>query len=119
MAFKYNDPLTRGYTKFKLTKKQHNEIFPKRKLNWSSSCEYYYTEDKVLIHRFVSPLAVVVNVLWFPISVVMNGLGEFKEILREYKRLFNQKQTGYFSTEFVYKDDEKFNKLKRIKEDSE
>lgn len=114
MAFKYNDPLTRGYTKFKLTRKQHNEIFPNYKVNWVVKCEYYYKDDNILIHRFTSPLAVVVNILLIPVAVLMNGLGNIKEICRDYKRILNQKETGDFSTDFVYKDNEKFNKIKEL-----
>jgi hypothetical protein len=100
--YKYTSPLDRGFTQFKLSRKQHNEIFKNRPLKWFGKCEYYYKEKSILIHTFTRPIAVLINTLLFPMILVFIGLGNIKEAWRELIEMYNQKQLGSFVSEYVH-----------------
>lgn len=116
MPYKYSDPMERGLTKFKLTKKQHNEIFPKQRINWTYRCEYYYNEHKVLIHKFTSWRAVILSTILFPLAVLMYGIGNIKEIYMDHYKLYHQKKYGTFVSDHVGKSDdpERYEKLIKL-----
>jgi hypothetical protein len=111
MSYKYSNPIDRGYKKFKLTKKQHNEIFPYRKLNWTSHCEYYYNEKQILIHRFVNWKAVILSTLTFPVAVLLHGLGNIKEVFIDHYELYHQKKYGAFVSDHIHNSEKKFKQI--------
>lgn len=39
--YKYSNPIERGYTMFRLTKRQHNNLFKYRQIKWSDRYDYY------------------------------------------------------------------------------
>ena len=102
--YKYVDPIENGYTEFKLTKKQHNEIFKYRKRKWTDNYKYYYNDKRIIMHKFYNYRAVLVATLCFPVWVILNGLMSFKEICGELRDLYNQKESGCFTKEHVYGD---------------
>lgn len=113
-VYTYDNPLERGYKKFKLTKKQHNRLFPKRKRNWKARYEYFYNKDRVILQRFTSHTAIILTTLFFPILILFAGLSNFKEAITEIKWMYNEKKYGKFSEEWISRgqhrkgDDEKY-----------
>ncbi len=114
MSYIYEDPLNKGYKQFKLTIKQHNELFPKRKKTWKNKFEYYYNDNLILLHNFVSWLTIMLNVILFPAIVLMNGFINIKEILIDYKQIFNQKKYGSFVSDSISSDTETYDKVMKI-----
>ena len=63
----YKNPLDEGYKKFKLTKKQHNQLFKHKQIKWLDKYEYYINEDGVILHRFYNWKVIILNTIFFPI----------------------------------------------------
>lgn len=97
----YENPLDQGYKQFTLTKKQHNKLFQYRQKTWKNKFEYYYNEQEVILHKFTSLIAIVLNFLLFPLSVLLNGLKEFKDVAESHRKLFNEKKYGSFSGDSI------------------
>jgi hypothetical protein len=114
MAYQYKNPLDLGYTKFALSKKQHNELFPKRKMLWHDRYEYYYNEKMIMLHRFTNWKGILVNTVLFPLSVLLHGVIHFKEIWRELYRQFHQKETGDFISEHVHHQSQTYQDVMKI-----
>lgn len=95
--YTYKCPTEYGYKKFKLTRKQHNEIFSRRKINIFTKCEYFYNEHLIKIHFFTNALGVILSLLFVPVTIVTHGLSSIKDISKEIKDLFNQKERGSYS----------------------
>ena len=100
--YKYINPLDKGYKQFTLTKKQHNEFFNYRKITWADRYEYYYNENRIIIHRFVNWKGILCATLTFPVVVLLNGVVNFKSIWKELIDLYNQKESGSFSSDSVH-----------------
>ena len=70
VQYQYVDPIKNGYKKFKLTRKQHNELFPKkqiknRSIDWKSKYEYYYNDDRIIMERLATlPAKIFVTILY-------------------------------------------------------
>jgi hypothetical protein len=109
--YSYKDPTETGYKRFKLTKKQHNQLFPNRKVRWFCRYEYFYNDWYVLLHQFTNWKGIVVNTLLAPVLVLMYGIVEMK---REYKRLYNEKELGAFSSNTVRSKSEKYDEIMNI-----
>jgi hypothetical protein len=113
-SYQYTNPIDKGYTKFKLTKKQHNEIFKNRQIKWMGKCEYYYNENQIIIHSFTNWKAILLSTILFPVFVLIHGLGNVKEVWGELKSLYNQKESGSFVSEHIWKTENRFNQIMDI-----
>jgi hypothetical protein len=92
--FIYKNPLEQGYKQFKLTKKQHNLLIPTRKKTWKNRFEYYINDQGIIFHQFPSLPAIILYTIIFPIVVLIHGIGNMEEIIKEYKELYNPKKYG-------------------------
>ncbi len=99
--YKYEDPLTQGYKQFKLTKKQHNKLFKYRQIKWRDRYEYYYNDKYILLYRFTNWKAIILITLLFPVILLLEGLLDYKETIKDYKGMYNQKKYGAFSSDSV------------------
>jgi hypothetical protein len=93
VKYKYENLLKSGYKRGYLTKQQHNDIFKYRQIKWNFRYEYYYNEQELILHRFYSPVAVILETITFPLS----GLQNFREHLIELRDLWQQKKRGSFT----------------------
>ncbi|QSF43388.1 hypothetical protein [Paenibacillus tianjinensis] len=112
--YTYRSPTEYGYTRFKLSRKQHKELFPRRVLRWNQKCEYYYNDNNVLIHYFSNHLCIILTTVLFPILILFAGLSHFKEAIKEMKELYNEKKYGSFSTDHISKCNRGKNKYDEI-----
>jgi hypothetical protein len=112
--YKYVNPIDKGYIRFKLTKKQHNEIFKNRKLKWNGKSEYYYNENQIIIHTFTNWKAILLTTILFPIFILLHGITNIKEIWKELLELYNQKETGSFVSDFVPKNSNTYDQIMNI-----
>ena len=110
----YRNPLDQGYKQFKLTKKQHNKIFEHRQIKWHNKYEYYYNDRKILLYKFYNWKVIIFSTIIFPIFILIGGLINFKEIIDDYKRLYNQKKYGSFSSDSVENDSNIYNEVMKI-----
>ena len=110
----YRNPLDNGYKKFKLSKKQHNQIFKYRQIKWIDKYEYYYNDRQIILHKFYNPLSVAINTLLFPISILANGYLHFKDCWKDLKSLYHQKQCGSFISDSISNGTDTYNKIMDI-----
>lgn len=112
--YKYIDPISMGYFQFKLTKKQHNDLFKYRKIRWFDRYEYYYNENSIILHKFVNKKTVLMFTLWLPIFMILGGMMNAKEIWKELMGLYRQKENGSFSSDSIPKNSSKYEQLMSI-----
>lgn len=112
--YKYKCPTEYGFTKFKLTKRQHNSLFKYRQIKWNDKYEYYYNNQSVILHNFTSNSAVVLSTILFPVLVLFAGLSNFKKCIKELKELYNQKEYGAFVRDDIHFDSNKYNEIMKI-----
>lgn len=113
--YKYEDPLDKGYTKFKLTKKQHNSLFKNRQIIWKNKYEYFIKDTDILMYSLPSNLLIVLATLAYPFVLLIMGVFNFKEINSEYYGLYNPKKTGAFSSDQIWKSrGSTYNEIKEI-----
>jgi hypothetical protein len=110
----YKNPLNNGFKQFKLTKKQHNQLFKYRQIKWYDTYKYYYNDKVIELHKFYNWKAIVISTILFPISILFEGLGNIKDSIKSIKKMYNQKETGYFSGDSIWKDSELYNKIMEI-----
>jgi hypothetical protein len=107
----YKNPLENGYKQFKLTRKQHNELFKFRKLKWTDKYEYYYNDKNILIHKFASISVIILVTVLFPINLLLYGLKDINEIIEEYKKMYNQKKYGSFVSDSIWSNTDTYKEI--------
>ena len=116
MSYTYVDPIDKGYKEIKISKKKHNEFFPKRKITFKSSLyivyKYYISDYGILIYKFTSKFGIILNLILFPIVVLMGGLENIKEIIIDYKKLLNEKKYGTFVSDHLSSKNDIYIKVK-------
>jgi hypothetical protein len=112
--YKYRSPVENGYIKFKLTKKQHNEIFKRRKMRWTDKYEYYYNDNSIILEKLVNWKGVLLYTIFFPIVVLLAGLMNIKEAWRELIILYKQKEKGSFVSDNASSKSEIYQKVMKI-----
>lgn len=110
----YKSPLDSGHIQFALTKKQHNELFPKRQVKWGDRYEYYYNDYHILLHCFSNWKVKILGTLLFPVNILVFGVANYKEILNEYKRMYNEKKHGSFVENHVSSGTEKYDEIMKL-----
>jgi hypothetical protein len=112
MSYKYEDLTKNGYKQFYLTKKEHNGLFPRRKRTWKYRFEYYISENNIILYRFLSIWVKTLQIIGFPINIIYAGMSGFKELLKEYRRMFFEKKCGSFTSDEIYKSSELYTIIK-------
>ena len=102
MAYKYESPEARGYTKVSVSRRLHNKILPNRNLSVFDKAEYYINDEMLIIHRMTSLFGKAIAVLLFPINGLTQGFFN-KQLYKEYKHLFFEKKYGKFGADILVK----------------
>ena len=110
----YRNPLDNGYKQFKLTKQQHNKLFKYRQIKWCDKYEYYYKDNRILIHKFGNWKLIILQTVLFPFNVLYAGFSNFKELIDEYKSMYNQKKYGSFVADSVGKSSKIYDEIMEI-----
>lgn len=104
--YKYKCPTEQGYIKVNISKRKLRKFkLGYFKVKFFEKYEVYFNLENghYKIHKFYNWLYIVLSVLLFPLSVLFGGLANWKEIIYEHKRLFNQKKYGSFSSESFHR----------------
>ncbi len=110
----YKNPLNNGYKKFKLSRKQHNQLFQYRQIKWYDKYEYYYNDHEILLHKFSNVLGIVVATILFPADVLFQGLFNIKECCDELISLYNQKKYGSYIPDCISKGSPMYTEIMEI-----
>jgi hypothetical protein len=97
--YEYNSPLNRGYEEIHLTLANHTKLFEKRPLSWKTEFRYYVNHEYKTfeLENYPSKIAIVITVLLYPILLIVNGIGNYKEVHRDIYGICNAQKTGTFN----------------------
>jgi hypothetical protein len=118
--YQYKCPTEKGYKKFSVPRKVHNELLPNRKLKWYVTPEYYINEENgsIEIQYFTNMIGIIANLLLFPVVGLCHGFCD-SGVYDDYKKLLNEKKYGSFSSDVIFErnevangDENLFSKLK-------
>lgn len=112
----YKHPLERGFVQFKVPKKDHNEIFEHRQIKWTCRYEYFISENSIEMHKYISLRAKLVNVLLYPLNLILYGLSSFKDVNDDFYKIWFQRKTASYSSDYISKNHNSYNKLKKYAE---
>lgn len=110
----YENPLSDGYKQFKLSKKQHNEIFQNKQRKWYIKYKYYYDENMIIVHLFQNIPAIIIDTLSFPIVVLFQGIENIKECCEDLKKIYCQKKYGSYYFFQISKDNNRYDQIMKI-----
>jgi len=97
MTNSYKDQVKDGYIQVKLSKKQHNELFAKRRIKFGQKYEYYLSDNEFIMYSFPNIFMVLLITLAFPILVLINGIKDFKELCKEIVSLWHHESGSWDS----------------------
>lgn len=119
MNYTYENPLEHGYKRFKLSRKEHNNLFPNRKISFLSQLsfkyEYYYSDSFIKIQKFITISYITLATVLAPIAFIFYGIVNFKELATEYKRVYNQKKYGSFMSDTIWSTSTVYKAIKQLK----
>lgn len=101
MTYKYEDPIKKGYTAFKIGRKDHNKIIPLRKKDIFTTIEAYYKEDEIVLYYTTSLLGKIIKFLLIPLNIILFRFANTS--WSDCFSLFKEKEKGKFYTEHVFK----------------
>lgn len=99
-SYEYKDPADFGMKKVSISRKLHNEIFPKRKVKWGQRYEYYIDDDKLTMQRLTSFLGKSYIIIIAPLGIILYGAITY---FKEASDVFNEKKKGAFVKETIFK----------------
>ena len=111
MDYQYINPVSQGYKEIKISKEDHNRLFPYRKIKLMDKYRYYLSNNNFIMHRFMSLPAVIFNTILFPISLLMNGIKNYKEVFYELYKMYHQRKCGAFVSDCVSSGSDIFQKI--------
>jgi len=112
--FKYTKE--NGYLQVQVSKKDHNTIFKYRQIKWYQKYEYFLNKERghFVMIRLTSLAGKLVNILCYPVIILLHGLANYKEVNQEISDQWNEKERGKFVIDDLYKDQEGWDKLTRV-----
>lgn len=100
MTYQYQSPLDQGYTKIKVSKARHNQVFKYRQRTFFKSLferyDYFSNGKQVIVENLPTLLTKVLAVLFVPVTLVLCGLANYKEFFHELKRDLFPRKYGRF-----------------------
>jgi len=101
-AYNYECPIKKGYTEFKLNKKDHNILFKYRQGNWKIKYTYFIKGDVIILFGMPSLAVKVASLFLLPYYVLVYGVSKSEEIYREVLATWNPLKSGYFVKDKIY-----------------
>jgi hypothetical protein len=99
-TYQYKDPVEFGMTKVSISRKQHNEIFPLRKVHFMQKYHYYIDDNKMTMQCLTSFLGKTYAICIAPLAVIMHGVISY---YKEVSDVLNEKEKGKFVEETIFK----------------
>ena len=102
------------YRRVYLTKKQHNQLFPKAKRHWTKRHVYCFSEKAFLVRRFQSFKLILLCWLALPLLLVWYGPSSWKELIEEYVAYMNQEGNGLYSDDVIWSSYDRYQPIRAI-----
>lgn len=100
MGYKYIPPESKGYTRLKISRSEHNAIWRYRKLRFFNQVEYYYNGNHLQVYHFIARWWVVLIAL--PVIIIGTFSDGLPKTCRDLKRSLMQKKYGSFTGDDAY-----------------
>lgn len=116
MGYEFQYTKENGYQQVQVSKKDHNAMFEYRQIKWYQKYEYFLNEERghfVMICLTSLP-AKLVNILGYPVMVLLHGLANYKEINQEISDQWHEKERGHFSGDDSYRRQEGWDELMSV-----
>ena len=105
--YKYKFKYTKenGYREATLSNKLQNKLFEYRKSNWRKKYVYFVNEEVGVIQLccFIPIYLKLFVSLLYPFMIFFYGLGNIKEMNKEYSNIWYEKERGHFSGDTIFK----------------
>lgn len=103
--YQYVDPLTKGFTKIKVSKENHNKIFKYKKRtilkDIKTKVEYYESDKEILIQFLPTVFTKVLLLLIAPFIILFYGIGN-PDVYSDIKRIIFPKKYGSFTSDIIF-----------------
>lgn len=104
MGYKYKDPVSDGFEKFCISRKDQDKIFEYRKSSWLFRYEFYVKDKTIKMYKIPNLLCCVISTVMYPFAVIAYGVSNYKEVYKEsILRVWFCKEYGAFSADQIYK----------------
>lgn len=102
MSYKYKSPAEKGYVLTRLKRRHLNKVL-KYPIKSYQRVNVWWNEKEntFIVERCTARWAVVANIILLPISFLFHGVANYKEILKEHKDMFNEKEKGKFVSDWL------------------
>jgi len=116
MSYEFQYTKENGYQQVQVSKKDHNAMFEYRQIKWYQKYEYYLNEERghFVMICLTSVSAKLVNILGYPVMVLLHGLANYKDINQYLSDMWNEKERGKFSGDDSYRRQEGWDELMSI-----
>lgn len=105
--YKYEFKYTKenGYREATLSSKLQDKLFEHRKSSWRNKYVYFVNEKNGIIEMclFVPMYLKILISLIYPFMIFFYGLGNIKEMNKEYSNMWYEKERGKFSGDTIWK----------------
>ena len=97
-----------GWKPLKMSRRNHNKIFLKRKMCIVKKVKYFYNEEKqeIVFYRQANFLGKIYTICIFPIAIIAEGVVNTKSIFEEVAGILSDKSGQwdyYFGEEYMSK----------------
>ena len=101
------------YERLKISRRNHNILFPYKKLGLFKKARYYLTVDgnKFVLAISINFLGKIVVIALLPLTIVLEGVSNTKSIFKEYRSLIKDKSQNL---DDVNKGVELFDKIMKV-----
>ena len=104
-TYKYTCPTEYGFTKLTMSTQEYETLIGRKARNKKTMNREVYAkkmpqgDTEYEIHYMVKTYIKILTTLAFPFLVLMNGLNRTSEISKEIKEMWNQKESGNFTSD--------------------
>lgn len=101
------------YERLKISRRNHNILFPHRKLGLFKKARYYLTVDgnKFVLAIGINFLGKIVVTILLPLTIILEGVSNTKSIFKEYKSLIKNESQNL---DDINKGGELFDKIMKV-----
>lgn len=104
-VYTYKSPLDQGYTKIKVSKDKHNQVFIYQQRTFFKSLvskyDYFSKGNEVIAENVPTLFGKVLTVLLFPVFLILGGVFNYKELIDDTKRILFPRRYGSFTRNTV------------------
>lgn len=108
--YEYRDPLANGYTLTRITRGQLKSIgIGHGRGSWLVKADVYWHPEQGYQIEYVARLTgKILLTLFLPVAIVLFGLFNIKDTMRDYRRSMQQRKYGSFTSDQVFPREEKY-----------